>query len=84
MLFTVTEGEDKPLKYPKMFEKADWVVLTKTDLLPYLQFDAERAVANCLQVNPNVRFLFASATSGDGMDEWFEFLRRAVGPPVLV
>ena len=80
VLFTVTEGEDKPLKYPKMFEKADWVVLTKTDLLPYVPFDAERAVRYCLQVNPRVRFLYVSAMTGDGMNEWFEFLRRSVAP----
>ncbi|MHB8839879.1 MAG: hydrogenase nickel incorporation protein HypB, partial [Gemmatimonadaceae bacterium] len=80
VLFTVTEGEDKPVKYPKMFEKADWVVLTKTDLLPYVPFDAERAVQYCLQVNPNLRFMFVSAMTGDGLSEWFEFLRRSVAP----
>ncbi len=80
VLFTVTEGEDKPVKYPKMFEKADWVVLTKTDLLPYVPFDAERAVQYCLQVNPKLRFMFVSATTGDGLREWFEFLRRSVAP----
>jgi len=80
VLFTVTEGEDKPLKYPKMFEKADWVVLTKTDLLPYVPFDAERAVRYCLQVNPRLRFLHVSAMTGDGMREWFDFLRRSVAP----
>jgi hydrogenase nickel incorporation protein HypB len=80
VLFTVTEGEDKPLKYPKMFEKADWVVLTKTDLLPYVPFDAERAVRYCLQVNPRLRFLHVSAMTGDGMNEWFDFLRRSVAP----
>ncbi|MDQ8154541.1 MAG: hydrogenase nickel incorporation protein HypB [Gemmatimonadota bacterium] len=80
VLFTVTEGEDKPLKYPKMFEKADWVVLTKTDLLPYVPFDADRAVQNCLQVNPRLQFIRVSAMTGDGMAEWFDFLRRSVGP----
>ncbi|HEY3286329.1 MAG TPA: hydrogenase nickel incorporation protein HypB [Gemmatimonadaceae bacterium] len=80
VLFTVTEGEDKPLKYPKMFEKADWVVLTKTDLLPYVPFDAERAVRYCLQVNPRLRFIHVSAMSGDGMNEWFDFLRQSVAP----
>lgn len=80
VLFTVTEGDDKPQKYPKMFEKADWVVLTKTDLLPYVPFDAERAVRNCLQVNPRLQFIHASAMTGDGMSEWFDFLRRSVGP----
>lgn len=80
VLFSVTEGEDKPLKYPKMFEKADWVVLTKTDLLPYVPFDAERAVRYCLQVNPALRFLHVSAMRGDGLHEWFDFLRRLVAP----
>ena len=79
VLFTVTEGEDKPLKYPKMFEKADWVVLTKTDLLPYVPFDVGRAEANCLTVNPNLRFIRVSAINGDGMSEWFAFLRQSVG-----
>ncbi len=80
VLFTVTEGEDKPLKYPKMFEKADWVVLTKTDLLPYVPFDIERAMRNCLQINPNLRFIKVSATTGDGLSDWFDFLRRSVEP----
>jgi hydrogenase nickel incorporation protein HypB len=80
VLFTVTEGEDKPLKYPKMFEKADVVVLTKTDLLPYVPFDVERAMQYCRQVNPGLQFIRVSAMSGDGMDEWFEFLRRSVTP----
>jgi len=80
VLFAVTEGEDKPLKYPKMFEKADWVVLTKTDLLPYVPFDADRAVRHCLHVNPKLRFLRVSATTGAGLAEWFEVLRLLVGP----
>ncbi len=84
VLFTVTEGEDKPLKYPKMFEKADWVVLTKTDLLPYVPFDVGRAEANCLKVNPELRFIRVSAINGDGLSEWFEFLRSLVGPAVGV
>ncbi len=75
VLFTVTEGEDKPLKYPRMFEKADWVVLTKTDLLPYVPFDIDVAERNCLQVNPALRFMRVSATTGDGLSEWFAFLR---------
>jgi len=82
VLFTVTEGDDKPLKYPKMFEKADWVVLTKTDLLPYVPFDAERAVRNCLHVNPALQFIRVSATTGEGLNEWFDFL-RSVTPLAL-
>ncbi len=80
VLFAVTEGEDKPLKYPKMFEKADWVVVTKTDLLPYVPFDSERAVRNCLQVNPRLQFMHLSAMTGDGLVAWFDFLRRSVRP----
>ena len=80
VLFTVTEGDDKPLKSPRMFEKADWVVLTKTDLLPYVPFDLAGAERNCLQVNPNLRFLRVSAMTGDGMQEWFDFLRHTVAP----
>lgn len=84
VLFTVTEGDDKPLKYPKMFEKADWVVLTKTDLLPYVPFDLERAERNCRQVNPTLRFLRLSAFTGDGLADWYDLLRQSVAPPASV
>lgn len=84
VLFTVTEGEDKPVKYPKMFEKADYVVLTKTDLLPYVPFDVAKAEAYCRQVNPNLQFIHVSAMNGDGMNAWFDFLRQLVGPPAGV
>ena len=80
VLFTVTEGDDKPLKYPKMFEKADWVVLTKTDLLPYVPFDIERAERNCRQVNSTLRFIRLSALTGDGLADWFHLLRQSVAP----
>lgn len=82
VLFAVTEGEDKPLKYPRMFEKADWVVITKTDLLPHVPFDAERAVRLCREVNPHLRFMRVSAMTGNGMDAWFDFLRQFVKPRV--
>jgi hydrogenase nickel incorporation protein HypB len=76
VLFSVTEGEDKPLKYPRMFERSRWVVITKIDLLPHLRFDLELAVANARQVNPELQFFFTSAETGQGMDTWFTFLRR--------
>ena len=79
VLFTVTEGEDKPLKYPKMFQNAKYAVLTKTDLLPYVPFDVALAKANALQVNPALEFFELSATNGSGMDAWFTFLRTIVG-----
>lgn len=80
VLFTVTEGDDKPLKYPKMFERADWVVLTKTDLLPYVPFDADRAERHCRAVNPDVRCLRLSALTGAGLPDWYALLRQVAAP----
>jgi hydrogenase nickel incorporation protein HypB len=77
VLFSVTEGEDKPLKYPKMFQNARRVVMTKTDLLPYVPFDMDRAVANALSVNPRLEVFRVSGLTGDGVDEWFDYLRTA-------
>ena len=81
VVFSVTEGEDKPLKYPKMFREARHAVINKIDLLPYVPFDVERAIDNALQVNPDLEFFQTSALTGRGLDDWFGFLRRQV--PVL-
>ena len=75
-VLSVTEGEDKPLKYPRMFREARWVVLNKIDLLPHVPFDVDQAVAFALQVNPALEFFFTSAHTGEGLDQWFAFLRR--------
>ena len=75
VMFSVTEGEDKPLKYPHMFSAASVMLLTKTDLIPHLRFDAERAIDHALQVNPALVVLKVSAYSGDGMDRWYAWLR---------
>jgi hydrogenase nickel incorporation protein HypB len=83
VVFSVTEGEDKPLKYPKMFQQSRYAVLNKIDLLPHLRFDLEQAVANARQVNPELQFFFTSAITGEGMDQWYGFLRnqvRAIAP----
>lgn len=80
VLFAVTEGEDKPLKYPKMFENARRVVMTKTDLLPHVPFDMDRAVANALSVNPELEVFRVSALTGEGLTGWFEFLHDLVLP----
>jgi hydrogenase nickel incorporation protein HypB len=83
VLLSVTEGEDKALKYPRMFENAQYAVLTKVDLLPYVPFDIERATAMAREVNPRLEFFRTSALTGAGMDRWFDFLRsaaRAVAP----
>jgi hydrogenase nickel incorporation protein HypB len=78
VVFSVTEGEDKPLKYPKMFQQSRYTVLNKIDLLPHLRFDLDQAVANARQVNPELRFFFTSAITGEGMDQWYGFLRNQV------
>lgn len=75
VVFSVTEGEDKPLKYPKMFRESRYAVINKVDLLPYLPFDVERAIDNALQVNPTLQFFTTSALTGRGLGEWFDFLR---------
>jgi hydrogenase nickel incorporation protein HypB len=74
-IFSVTEGEDKPLKYPHMFAAAELVILSKTDLLPHVDFDMALAAANARQVNPDVTVLEASARSGDGLGQWYDWLR---------
>ena len=74
-ILSVTEGEDKPLKYPDMFRAADMMLLNKCDLLPYLTFDADLAVANARRVNPDIQVIRISATSGEGMDEWLDWIR---------
>lgn len=73
-VLSVTEGEDKPLKYPHMFAAADIMLLNKIDLLPYLHFDVEACIANAKQVNPNIHVIQVSATQGEGMDAWLAWL----------
>lgn len=74
VIFSVTEGEDKPLKYPDMFRAADLMLLSKCDLLPHLDFDADLAVANARRVNPHIAVIRISATSGEGMAEWLKWI----------
>ena len=75
-LLSVTEGDDKPLKYPVMFREADCVLITKTDLLPYLPVEVERIEAHIRQVNPRCTVLRVSATSGEGLDEWHSWVHQ--------
>jgi hydrogenase nickel incorporation protein HypB len=79
VLFSVTEGEDKPVKYPKIFQQARYAVLSKMDLLPYVPFQVERAIDFAREVNPELTFFFTSALRADGLDEWYAFLRSRVG-----
>jgi hydrogenase nickel incorporation protein HypB len=73
-ILSVTEGEDKPLKYPDMFRAADVMIINKIDLLPYLRFDIDRCEAYARQVNPNIRILRTSATTKEGLDGWVKWL----------
>ncbi|MBN0986016.1 hydrogenase nickel incorporation protein HypB [Amphritea pacifica] len=75
-ILSVTEGEDKPLKYPDMFYAADLMVLNKTDLLPYLDFDVGQCIAAAKQVNPDIEVIQVSARSGEGMDDWLSWIEQ--------
>jgi hydrogenase nickel incorporation protein HypB len=75
MVYAITEGEEKPLKYPVMFRSCDLVVVNKTDLLPYLGFDMDGFLANLRAVNPAASVLQVSARTGDGVDAWCDWLR---------
>jgi hydrogenase nickel incorporation protein HypB len=75
VILSVTEGEDKPIKYPDMFRAASLMLLNKIDLLPHLDFDVEAALGYARRVNPQIRVIQLSATRGEGMDEWLQFLR---------
>lgn len=77
-LLSVTEGDDKPLKYPVMFREADCVLITKTDLLPYLPVDIDKIETHIRQVNPRCTVLRVSASSGDGLDAWHRWVRLQV------
>jgi hydrogenase nickel incorporation protein HypB len=75
VIFSVTEGEDKPLKYPHMFRAADVLLLSKTDLLPHLRVDLQRMVDHARVVNPRLQIFPVSAYSGEGLDAWYGWLR---------
>jgi len=75
VLFSVTEGEDKPLKYPTTFKLADAVLLTKIDLAAAVECDRDLAIANIRRVAPQAAILEVSARTGEGMAAWYDFLR---------
>ena len=78
-ILSVTEGEDKPLKYPDMFAAAQLMILNKTDLLPHVKFDVARCIALARRVNPAIEVIQLSATTGEGMDAWLHWLDHAMG-----
>lgn len=78
VVLSVTEGEDKPLKYPQMFHAADVMLLNKTDLLPHLDFDVEKCLEMARRVSPGIKIFQVSARTGSGMDEWYGWLEGRI------
>ena len=76
-ILSITEGEDKPIKYPDMFHAADLLLLNKIDLLPYLDFDIDKCIEYAKRVNPRIQVLQVSATTGEGMQDWYQWIKLA-------
>ncbi|MBE9550133.1 MAG: hydrogenase nickel incorporation protein HypB [Proteobacteria bacterium] len=76
-ILSVTEGEDKPTKYPDMFHAADLLLLNKIDLLPYLDFDIDKCIEYARRVNPGIQVLQVSATTGEGLQDWYQWIKLA-------
>jgi hydrogenase nickel incorporation protein HypB len=76
VIISTTEGDDKPLKYPTMFQSSDICIINKTDLLPYVDFDVEKTKQYALQVNHHLKFFELSVTTGEGMDSWYKWLKE--------
>ena len=77
-LLSVTEGEDKPLKYPVMFQEADCLLITKTDLAPYLDVDLDQIASNVRQINSDATIIYLSAKTGEGLEEWFDWVSEFI------
>lgn len=80
VILSVTEGEDKPLKYPEMFQRADLLLINKIDLLPYVDFNKERALSLARNINPGLECIEVSATTGEGMSAWIRWLQKDTPP----
>jgi len=78
VILSVTEGEDKPMKYPHMFRASQVMILTKIDLLPYVEFDRDRCVEYALKVNPELTIFQVSATTGEGVEDWYDWLKNTM------
>lgn len=78
VLLSVTEGDDKPEKYPVMFRSADLMLITKIDLLPYVDFSVERALSSARKVKPNMDFMVLSTKTGEGLEDWIDYLKFKV------
>lgn len=78
VIISVTEGDDKPVKYPDMFRTSDICIINKTDLLPYVDFDMDKARENALRVNHHLKIIELSAKTGEGMDAWYSWLKQCL------
>jgi hydrogenase nickel incorporation protein HypB len=76
-ILSVTEGDDKPIKYPHMFQAASMLIINKIDLLPYVEFELARCQVNARQVNPAIEIMTLSATTGEGLETWFDWISAA-------
>jgi len=83
-LLSITEGEDKPLKYPIMFQEADCLLVTKLDLAPYLEIDLKKLENNVRSMNPSVKIIFLSAKTGEGLNDWFNWVKSQIKMPVCL
>ena len=79
VIISVTEGDDKPLKYPNMFESSHLCVINKIDLAPYVDFNIKKSIENAKKVNHHLEFIELSATTGEGMDKWIDWLNNELG-----
>jgi hydrogenase nickel incorporation protein HypB len=77
VILSVTEGEDKPIKYPQMFRKSQVMILTKIDLLPYINFDVQKCIEYALDVNPKIQIFQISAVTGEGLDNWYKWVSNS-------
>ena len=78
IILSITEGEDKPIKYPHIFRASNIMIITKIDLLPYLQFDVEKCIEYARKVNSDIQIFIVSAITGEGLDDWYRWLEMQV------
>jgi len=84
VIISVTEGDDKPIKYPDMFHTSTLCIINKTDLLPYVPFSMDKCREYARQVNPNLQFIEISCTNGEGLPAWYQWLKEKVLVPESV
>ncbi|BAY86162.1 hydrogenase accessory protein HypB [Calothrix parasitica NIES-267] len=77
-IISITEGEDKPIKYPHIFRASNVMIITKIDLLPYVQFDVAKCIGYAREVNPNIQIFQVSALTGEGLNDWYQWLAMEV------